>query len=222
MLMTKQKILNYISYTPHNTNFNILSQMLDELLETKSVSTQEELKNALIKGGDVCLLNDIQINSEIILNKDTNLDLNGKKIEAESSYGGWYLLKADNANLVISGNGLVSAGKSVQAIPVTSTNNAIVKILDGEFACRGQNQCVYSNGGKVEIYGGIYRVVEGDETKDLLNVQNTKKVEDIRVYGGKFIGRDPQLGDDNLGGSFVAEGYKSIEVEPGVFEVKNN
>ena len=80
-------------------------------------------------------------------------------------------------------------------------------------------QCVYANGGKVEIYGGTYGTVAGEEVKDLLNVQNTHEVTDIQVYGGRFIGRDPALGDDALGGSFVAPGYKSVEVEPGIFEV---
>jgi hypothetical protein len=27
------------------------------------------------------------------------------------------------------------------------------------------------------------------------------------------------LGDDNLGGSFVAKGYRSVEIEKGIFKV---
>ena len=129
------------------------------------------------------------------------------------------MLKADGAILVLNGNGMVSAGKSKQAIPVTAVNGGKVIINGGDYRGKGELQCVYANGGKIEIYGGTFGVVAGEEVKDLLNVQNTREITDIQVYGGRFIGRDPALGDDALGGSFVAPGYMSIEVEPGVFEV---
>ena len=217
--MTKELIIKYILETPHNINPVILNQMLDEFNQTELVTSKEELVSALVKGGYVALSGDIELDKEIIITNNTKLDLNGQKIIAPESYTDWFLLKADGANLVISGKGLISAGNSEKAIPVTSANGGKVTILDGEFACRGQQQCVYSNGGTVDIYGGTYRVVDGDETKDLLNVQNTKNVTDIQVYGGTFIGRDPALGDDNLGGSFVAKGYRSVEIEKDVFKV---
>lgn len=217
--MTKEKILAYLAETPHNTNPAIVSQMLDELLNTSLVASKEDLVVAFEKGGKVALVDNVTVDADIIITSNTELDMNGKELVAADNHSGWYMLKADNAELVISGKGLLSAGNSEKAIPVTATNGAKVIINDGEFACRGQQQCVYSNGGTVDIYGGTYRAVEGDETKDLLNVQNTKNVTDIRVYGGTFIGRDPALGDDNLGGSFVAEGYRSVEIEKGVFKV---
>lgn len=45
------------------------------------------------------------------------------------------------------------------------------------------------------------------------------KVEDIQVYGGTFYGWSPAQGDDNLGGSFVAPGYKVIEIGEKVYRV---
>ena len=218
--MNKKRIIDYVLKAPKITNPAILSDMLDQLMKNKPVATAEELKEALSAGGEVVLMNDIKMNEEIIINKDTTLDLNGKEIIAEEAYTGWYLLKADGAKLTIDGKGCISAGASEKAIPVTSTNGAEVKILGGQYKCRGEHQCVYSNGGLVEIYGGTYSVVEGDTAKDLLNVQNTHQVTDIQVYGGTFIGRDPKLGDDALGGNFVAEGYESIEIKKDKFEVK--
>lgn len=218
--MTKKEIFDYLRNTPENTNFNILSQMLDEFVKNKPVASVEELKSAVAEGGEVMLAGNIELNEPIILTKDAKINLNDKEIIGSAEYKDWYLLKAEGVELTIEGKGLISAGASEKSIPVTAANGGKVKILDGEFACRGEQQCVYANGGTVEIYGGIYKAVEGDTTKDLLNVQNTHNVTDIQVYGGTFIGRDPQLGDDALGGSFVAEGYVSVEIEPGVFEVR--
>lgn len=217
--MTKEKILAYLAETPHNTSPMIISQMIDELLNTSLVSSKEELITALEKGGDIALTNDIEVDADIVITANTKLDMNGKKLIAAENHSGWYMLKADNAELVISGKGLISAGNSEKAIPITATNNAKVIILDGEYACRGDLQCVYANGGKIEIHGGLYRVVEGQEIKDLLNVQNTKNVADIQVYGGTFVGRDPALGDDALGESFVAEGYRSVNIGNNTFVV---
>ena len=44
----------------------------------------------------------------------------------------------------------------------------------------------------------------------------------IKVFGGKFYGFDPAHSMSEPGGevSFVQEGYESVEIEPGVFEVK--
>lgn len=217
--MTKEKILAYLAETPYNTNPAIVRQMLDELLNTSLVASKEDLVAAFEKGGKVALADNVTVDADIVITSNTEFDMNGKELIAADNHSGWYMLKADNAELVISGKGLISAGNSEKAIPVTATNGAKVIINDGEFACKGDLQCVYANGGKVEIHGGIYRVVEGEATKDLLNVQNTKEVTDIQVYGGTFIGRNPALGDDALGGSFVAEGKKVVEIEPGVFKV---
>ena len=42
----------------------------------------------------------------------------------------------------------------------------------------------------------------------------------ITVYGGKFYGFDPANNlSEGKNTNFVAEGYKSIEIEEGVFEV---
>lgn len=217
--MTKEKILAYLAETPYNSNPAIINQMIDELLETSLVSSKEELIAALQKGGKVALTSNVEVDADIVITANTELDMNGKKLIAAENHSGWYMLKADNAELVISGKGLISAGKSEKAIPVTATNGAKVIINDGEFACKGDLQCVYANGGKVEIHGGLYRVVEGQEVKDLLNVQNTKEVTDIQVYGGTFVGRDPALGDDAMGGSFVAEGRRSLNMGNNTFVV---
>lgn len=218
--MNKNTIIDYVMKTPQNTNPAILNDMLMALMaEGKVADTEEALVDSFSEGKDVVLAKDIETTAPILITKDSTLDLNRKTIKAQEGSSEYYMLKADGATITISGNGTVSAGASEQAIPVTATNGGKAIIKSGTFLCKGQMQCVYANGGKVEIYGGTYGTVAGEEVKDLLNVQNTHEVTDIQVYGGRFIGRDPALGDDALGGSFVAPGYKSIEVEPSIFEV---
>ena len=218
--MNKNTIINYVMKTPQNTNPAILNDMLMALMvEGKAADTEEALVAGFSEGKDVVLAKDVETTAPILVTKDSTLDLNRKTIKAQEGSSEYYMLKADGATITISGNGTVTAGASVQAIPVTATNGGKAIINGGTFLCKGQMQCVYANGGKVEIYGGTYGAVSGEEVKDLLNVQNTHDVTDIQVYGGRFIGRDPALGDDALGGSFVAPGYMSIEVEPGIFEV---
>lgn len=43
----------------------------------------------------------------------------------------------------------------------------------------------------------------------VLNVKNGSGGK-ITCYGGFFVGRDPALGDDADGGTFVADGYVSV------------
>lgn len=220
--MNKNKIIEYVLKTPHNPNPAVLDSMLMSFLEKGTVANSEEtLSHALAEGKDVVLNENFETTTLIIVNGKSELDLNKKKITAKENSEEWYMLKAEGegAVLTLSGEGVISAGASKQAIPVTAANGGKVIIKNGTYLAKGQMQCVYANGGKVEIYGGTYGVVDGEEVKDLLNVQNTHEVTDIQVYGGRFIGRDPALGDDALGGSFVAPGYKSVEVESGIFEV---
>ena len=220
--MDKNKILDYVMKTPYNTNIAILDSMIMSLLaENKVADSAESLSNALAEGKDVILTADIETISPVVVKAESKLDLNKKSIKAQDNSSEYYMIKAegDGAIVTISGNGIISAGASQQAIPVTAANGGKVIIKDGTYLCKGQMQCVYANGGKVEIYGGTYGTVSGESVKDLLNVQNTHEVTDIQVYGGRFIGRDPALGDDALGGTFVAPGYKSVEVVSGIFEV---
>ena len=49
-------------------------------------------------------------------------------------------------------------------------------------------------------YGGKYYVLK----------QKNNNPGTITVKGGTFVNYDPSKGDDNLGGNFVADGYKVV------------
>lgn len=73
------------------------------------------------------------------------------------------------------------------------------------------NSTVYATGGaNVEIYGGFFKSECAWGGKYYVLNQNNTNPGTITVYGGTFVNYDPSTGDDNLGGSFVAEGYKVI------------
>ena len=85
-----------------------------------------------------------------------------------------------------------------------------------------------SHGGKVYIYGGEFKATErtGAEsgtqnTHSALNIKDTHRgSSEIVVYGGKFYGFDPANNlSEGPNTNFVAEGYKSVEISEGVWEV---
>ena len=97
-----------------------------------------------------------------------------------------------------------------------------LKIYGGTFIA--QTHAVYAEKGIIEIYGGEFKV-SGEDKKYLLNCKDenySAGTANIKVFGGKFYGFDPAHSMSEPGGevSFVQEGYESVEIEPGVFEVK--
>lgn len=194
--MTKQQILEYILKTPNNTNPNVLAPMIDSLIgNTEKVEDFSSAVAAIKSGKNLVLSEDISADDEVTADGAVNVevDLNGKELKASSQCGNWLLC---------------------------AQNGAEVTILNGTFESGKESQCVYCENSHVDIYGGEYHFKhEPDENDVLLNVKNTGRVEDIQVYGGTFYGWSPAQGDDKLGGSFVAPGYKVVEIREKVYKV---
>lgn len=108
-------------------------------------------------------------------------------------------------------------------------NGGKVTIKGGKFYNNGDNSdLIYASGNSlVEIYGGEFHANENKGASGTKNAYPALNIKDkdretakIVVYGGKFFGFNPA---DNLSEgpatNFVADGYKSVEVEPGVWEV---
>ena len=51
VIMDKQKIIDYVIYTPGNTNKNVLSTMLDQLIESNPAFNPEE--DYIINSGEL-------------------------------------------------------------------------------------------------------------------------------------------------------------------------
>ena len=164
------------------------------------------------------------------------LDLNGKAVTAPvfvddsdnstNSYGLW----VKGGEMTINGEGEVVAQDAEYSMAVWA-NGGTVRINGGTFR-NGGDTCdlVYaSNGGHVEIYGGEF-IPKGPSSGEVPGTKNPYPALNIKdrdrgnssivVYGGRFHNFNPA---DNMSEgehtSFVAEGYKAVEIETSVWEV---
>ncbi len=124
-------------------------------------------------------------------------------------------VKAENgANITITG-GAYDGGKGGNNVCVWASSGSNVTIKDGTFTVGGDkdgygNSVVYTVGGSVTIEGGFfYTDYQYRDFYYVLNQDNNTRGT-ITVKGGTFVNYDPSKGDDNLGGSFVADGYKVV------------
>ena len=199
------------------------------------------VKSLIEKGGDVVLNADINVDNSIVLtNVKSTVDLNENKVQAglfaesngvmsegdTDSYAFWV---KDGAELVINGNGVVESQAAKYSMAVWA-NGGTVTINGGTFvnAGNGSDLIYASNGGKVYIYGGEFKPCEMQEGTPgtsqkycALNIKDKdRENSEIKVYGGKFYGFNPANNtSEGPNTNFVADGYKSVEVETGVWEV---
>lgn len=198
-------------------------------------------KSLIEKGGNVTLTSDYALENSIVLeNTDSVVNLNGKLIQGglfseqngsfvEGNTDSYVFLAKEGSNLEINGNGIVQSKPAKYSMAVWAQGGTVT-INGGTYVNAGEgSDLIYaSNGGKVYIYGGVFKpnkIQPGvDGTKQdycALNIKDSQRdICEIKVYGGKFYGFNPA---DNKSETehtnFVADGYKSVEVEPGVWEV---
>ena len=192
---------------------------------------------------EVILTSDYAPATPVIINgNETNVNLNGNKVIApifaesngevvegdSDSYGFWI----KDGSLTIEGDGEVIAQDANYSMAVWA-NGGNVTIKGGIFR-NGGDSCdlIYASaGGNVIIEGGEFFPAgpasgTAPGTKNPYTALNVKDkdyksgVSTIVVKGGKFHNFNPA---DNVSEgehtNFVAEGYKSVEVEPDVWEV---
>ena len=124
-----------------------------------------------------------------------------------------------DTNVTITG-GYYDGGNGGNNICLYAMDGATVTIQGGTFtvgsdASRAGNSVVESNGGNIVIEGGFfYTNYNWNGFYYVLNQKNDNPGT-ITVKGGTFVNYDPSKGDDNLGGSFVADGYSVISEKHG-------
>ncbi len=119
-----------------------------------------------------------------------------------------------DADVTITG-GTFDGGKGGNNVCVAAANGAKVTIKDGTFTVGGDadgygNSVVYSHGGNITIEGGFFYTNYSYGGRYYVLNQNNGNPGTITVKGGTFVNYDPSTGDDNLGGNFVADGYKVV------------
>ena len=117
--------------------------------------------------------------------------------------------------------GAYDGGEGGDNVCIAAFNKASVNIYNGTFTVGGDangngNSTVYAAGGStVTIYGGFFKSTCTYNGKYyVLNLQNNTGSK-IAVYGGTFVNQNPADGDDNEGGTFVAEGYTVVSKKVG-------
>lgn len=207
------------------------------------VANQEELKAALAAGRNVRLIDNINLTAPIEVGNsvvakagpvDVVLDLNGKTITAPSSDA---IVVDEGATLTINGDGEVLA-----ATDENSSANAVwVKYgnvtINGGYYYVGadgtsRNDCIYIGAAAyvgdaatkvstVTINGGKFESkVQEQGQYWVLNKRDEFNSSKFVVKGGSFVAFDPANNkSESPAENFVAEGYASYELEPGVWTV---
>lgn len=176
--------------------------------ETKPFSFNEAY-SAANDGDTITLLDDVNVARAISINKPITINLNGKAICSEKS------CLSITADLTINGDGNIAAGSGGSYTAITAKSGNV--IINGGIYSVGAdennegNSCIYVNGdANVTINGGQFSTDAAYRDKYyVLNKKNGCKG-NITVTGGKFVNYDPSNGDDVDEGTFLADGYTSV------------
>ena len=191
-----------------------------------SISTEEELFNACINSGKYELVNDIYVESSIIVESDVVLNLNNHSIvNTKVINNDCTTFEVKNgAKLTIEGNGVVKsvAETSKDYSSAVWANGGYVEIKGGQFENEGDStDLIYaSNAGNIVIEGGIFKAAGPaniTDTNGTANIHSALNVKDanykdgtssIIVKGGKFYNFNPANNvSEGKNTNFVAEGY---------------
>ena len=112
-------------------------------------------------------------------------------------------------------NGFFDGGSGGNNQCIHVKNGATVTIKNGTFTVGADangigNSVIESYDGKIIIEGGFFKTDYQYRGKYYVLNQNNSHSGTITVKGGTFVNQDPSQGDDNLGGNFVAPGYKVV------------
>lgn len=179
-----------------------------------------ELYNNAEAGDTIVIEQDETLDDALVIEKNIIIDLNGKTIQSKKD-----VFKA-KADLTINGDGVVRAGvEAGDNVAVYVYTNGHVTINGGEYSVGADaqgsgNSTIYINGkGNCEINGGKFSSDASYNDKYyVLNINNSATGKFI-VKGGTFVNYNPTDGDDVLDGSFVADGYQSVDNGDGTYTV---
>lgn len=190
-----------------NTLYTVVSDDEIETVESTGAITGEKVLNDIVKTtaekSAAVIASGEHANVTI---KDGYYTTGGKNAFA--------LWAENNAKVTIeSGTFNGGAGGNNQAVQVR--DGATVTIKGGYFTVGGDadgigNSVIESTGGNIVIEGGFFKTDYAYEGFYYVLNQNNNKPGTITVKGGTFVNYDPSKGDDNIGGNFVAEGYKVV------------
>ncbi len=177
----------------------------------------------------VKVLEDIQVGNlafGIIASGHYVWDFNGRTVTTTTKNSGGTLIRSKLTLDFVGEGNFVHNGSA----PVVWSSNpdTVVNIYAGTFDATNHVECIYSEKGTINIYGGEFHNNVPDGQKNfLLNCYDSNYragIAKINVYGGKFYGFNPAANaseSSEMTTNFVAEGYKSVDCGD-YFEVVKN
>ena len=180
------------------------------------ISSPDEFREALTTSAksNIALVEDTSVVKQISVEHDCTLNLNDRKITFESSESN-VPISCDKGTMIVKNGTLDATTAKPSLVPINAWGGTLILENVTVLSNTKLESCVFCNSGEVIIKSGKY-INKNTGTYEwaggaplVLNVKNGSGGK-ITCYGGFFAGRDPALGDDRDGGTFVAEGYESV------------
>ena len=227
----------YVAKNNDNGTWTVSEKTNVTLVAQVGVNKYESLAEAFTaaKSGDtVKLVGNISTDARIEVTGDKNItiDLAEKKITSTADVA---IVNNGTGKLTITGNGTVDTSLSTndENIAIWARTGSI-DIENGTFINKSNKEATVYAGTSADastpvitIKGGTFenKATGPYEYKNslkplTLNVENSKPVTSIVITGGTFVGQNPGDGDDNKGGTFLAEGCITL-VNNDTFTVSN-
>lgn len=173
-----------------------------------------EAMEAAPEGATITLIDEVVVDTEV------TLDLSGYIIVIDETFpSDTYdvaIRVIEGGALTITGDGVIDAklaGDNVVPVAAMRANSSIIMNGGTIIVDTPSESCLFAMGGSITINGGTLENLCKDEYSygggrtQVVNISNGTPGK-LVINGGTFIGRNPALGDDNLGGTFIAEDAK--------------
>lgn len=205
------------------------------------VSGSSALKTLVANGGSAKLVEDIEIDSPLVLTGDVDvtIDLNGHSIVNKTQVNGNYTVVFNvtgSSHLTINGDGEVKALEETSDVDgyrmaIWAYDNAVVDINGGYFYNKqlnpGTSNLIYvMDNAVVNIAGGKFEtaMLNAQGTSFLLNIYDAHRATaKINVAGGQFVAFNPaDCTSEGPHTNFLAPGYKSVGINGSYFVAKDD
>ncbi len=168
-----------------------------------SFATFEAALAKAVNGETIKLLQDVTVESQIVITKNITFDLNGKTLTAAAEDKEIDAIWVrDDAEVVITGNGTIDATYDA----LFATGNSKVTIVNGTFIGAAEAVYVQANA-SVEILGGSFKSTQYPQFT--LNIKDAARATaSIVVKGGQYYQFNPaNNAAEGANTNFVADGY---------------
>lgn len=191
---------------------------------SKKYETLADAIRLAAKGKTITLLTDVEQNTQLTINKNITLDLNGKTIKNTQDIWG------DNANAILSiTNGAKVTITGNGTIDAKENDCYTINVVKGDLTI--ENGTFYGNVSVVQVQEGTLSVKGGTfdlhqkwegSSKYLFNCIDdayAKGSANVAISGGTFVGFDPSASPEGEGSSYLAPGYAPTDNGDGTYGV---